>query len=139
MARPNIATGRRRGTRGFTLIELMVTVAIVAILAAIAYPSYQTFVRKGNRAGAEAVLMDIATREHQYLLDIRSYVDTTTLGVSTTTANGSYQIGVQPNTTPGFVATATPLHAQTADGCGTLTIDQGGTKLANGAANASCW
>jgi type IV pilus assembly protein PilE len=139
MARPNIATGRRRGTRGFTLIELMVTVAIVAILAAIAYPSYRTYVRKGNRAAAEAVLMDIATREHQYLLDIRRYVDTTTLGVSTTAANGSYQISVQPNTTPGFVATATPVSAQTADSCGTLTIDQGGTKLANGAANASCW
>ncbi len=113
--------------------------AIVAILAAIAYPSYRTHVLKGNRAAAQAALMDAATREHQYLLDVRSYVDTATLGVSTTAANGTYQISVTPNATPGFLATATPVGAQTSDSCGTLTIDQGGTKLANGVANASCW
>lgn len=58
---------------GFTLIELMITVAIVAILAAIVYPSYQDSVRRGNRGTAQSFLMDVAQREQQVFLDRRSY------------------------------------------------------------------
>ena len=54
--------------RGFTLIELMIVVAIVGILAGIAYPSYMDHVRKGNRAKAQAFLMDVAQRQQNYLM-----------------------------------------------------------------------
>jgi type IV pilus assembly protein PilE len=67
MSRQNVV----RKARGFTLIELMVTVAIVAILAAVAYPSYQNQVKRGRRAAAQAHLMDIAQRQQEYLLDGR--------------------------------------------------------------------
>ena len=59
--------------RAFTLIELMIVVAIVAILAGIAYPSYMDQVRKGNRAKAQAFLMDVAQRQQSYLMVHRQY------------------------------------------------------------------
>lgn len=59
--------------RGFTLIELMIVVAIIAILAGIAYPSYMDQVRKGNRAKAQAFLMDVAQRQQSYLMVHRQY------------------------------------------------------------------
>jgi type IV pilus assembly protein PilE len=60
--------------KGFTLIELMIAVAIVAILATIAVSSYQFAVRKGNRGDAQAFMLDVAQREQQIFLDSRSYV-----------------------------------------------------------------
>ncbi|WP_370599955.1 type IV pilin protein [Pseudomonas nitroreducens] len=66
-------------SRGFTLIELMVVAAIVAILAAIAYPSYQQYIVRGKRSAAQAQMMDIANREQQYLLANRAYADKTAL------------------------------------------------------------
>ena len=58
---------------GFTLIELMITVAIVGILAAIAYPSYTSHIQKGARRAAQAQMLDIANRQQQYLLANRGY------------------------------------------------------------------
>ena len=61
---------------GFSLIELMIAVVIVGVLAAVAFPSYQNYIVKSNRAAAQAFMVDAASREKQYLLDARSYKDT---------------------------------------------------------------
>lgn len=63
---------------GFTLIEMMITVVVIAILASIAFPSYETYMRRAIRAQGQTFLMDLAQREEQFLLDQRSY--TATLG-----------------------------------------------------------
>lgn len=130
---------KRLRITGFTLIELLATVAIVGILIAIAVPSYSSYLRQGNRAAAEAHLMDIAQHQQQYLLDARSYASnvaalnmTTPTNVSTYyTIQDPFTLGTAPNT---FSVTATPVGSQAADTCGTLQINSTGVK-----SPASCW
>lgn len=62
-----------RQARGFTLIELMITVVVIAILAAIAYPSYIQYVTRGKRAAAQSAMMDLANRQQQFLLANRRF------------------------------------------------------------------
>ncbi|MDA8127778.1 MAG: prepilin-type N-terminal cleavage/methylation domain-containing protein [Betaproteobacteria bacterium] len=112
---------------GFTLIELMITVAIVAILAAIAMPAYQEYVKRGNRAAAESEMMDIASREQQYLLANRCYTNNlTTLGYTLPTElNGKYTPAVAADCTgmPSFTITFTASGVQATDGDLKLTSE----------------
>jgi type IV pilus assembly protein PilE len=62
-----------RRTLGFTLIEVMITVVVIAILTAIAYPSYMDYIRRGIRSQGQQFLLDLAQRQEQYLLDNRAY------------------------------------------------------------------
>lgn len=124
-----------RTHRGFTLVELMVVVAIVAILAAIAYPSYRNHILKGNRASAEAFLMDASQRQQQYFLDNRSYApDLATLfgTASPIPAEVSPYYAITVATAggppPTFLITAAPKGTQVANNEPTLTIDQAGTR-----------
>lgn len=118
---------------GFTLIEMMIVVAIIAILAAIALPSYQEHIRKGHRAAAQSEMMDIANREQQFLLANRAYADKPTLeanGYGLPSAVGAkYTYAITPNNgvnPPTFLITFTPAGSQTADG--NLTLDSAGAK-----------
>ena len=82
--------------KGFTLIELMIVVAIVGILAGIAYPSYMDHVRKGNRAKAQAFLMDVAQRQQAYLLIHREYApDLQKLGYQDGSGGGALSADLQ--------------------------------------------
>ena len=130
--------GRGRGG-GFTLIELMITVAVVAILAAIAFPSYAAYVKKSRRGDTEATLMDIAQREQQYLLDTRTYApDVATLGASIPAdVSAYYTIQICQTTAPcaapggappTFAIIATPIAGSPQAGDYTLTLDSTGVK-----------
>lgn len=131
--------------RGFSLIELMITVAIVGILAGIALPAYQDSMRKGRRAEGQAALTDAAARQEQYFMDNKSYTTSMVdLGYSadpTTTEKGYYQVRMKtilevpgcPITTC-FTLQAQPQGDQGRDSCATLTLNSLGAKLP-----AGCW
>ncbi|MDT3669277.1 MAG: type IV pilin protein [Aromatoleum sp.] len=114
-------------SRGFTLIELMITVAIVAILASVAYPSYQQYIIRAKRAAAQAEMMDIANRQQQFLLANRSYASKATLEASGYTlptevgANYSYDIALGAGAVPSFTITFTAKGSQVSDGALGLT------------------
>jgi len=125
--------------RGFTLVEVLIAVAIVGILAAIAFPSYQNHLRKGRRADAQSFMMDLANREQQYMLDARGYaLDSdfvTTLGARTPESVATYYtLTVSPaaaTNPPTFTITATPFASSPQAPDGVLTIDNFGQKQRN--------
>jgi prepilin-type N-terminal cleavage/methylation domain-containing protein len=89
------AVGSRR-SRGFSLIELMIVLVVIGVLAAIAWPSYQDYVRRANRSAAQSFMMTIAGRQEQYLLTNRSYASTTAaLNLTAPTeTNGRYTFSI---------------------------------------------
>ena len=131
---PSNGLATKNGESGFTLIELMITVAIVGILATVAYPSYLSYVVRNNRAAAQAALMDIAQRQQQYLLDNRSYAATTSaLNVNVpTNVTQVYTVSIAVTTSasapPTFTATAAPISGTKQYADGSLTINQSGAK-----------
>ena len=134
----------RKASRGFTLIELMIVVAIVAILAAVAYPSYTNYVIRSNRSAAQGFLLEVSNLQQRYLLDKRSYGDTTALNlaaITPATVSKNYTVTTEPKTgtaLPGFKITATPIGSQLARDttCGTLEIDEAGAKTPTA---GGCW
>ena len=122
-----------RPARGFTLIELMVAVAIVGILAAIAYPAYGKYLVKSNRAAAQVHLVELAQAQAQYFADARVYADSVEedLGMVTPDAVASkYTITIDLEDGPPayFKITATPVTGGPQAGDAILSIDSAGTR-----------
>ncbi|VTU31421.1 type IV pilin protein [Variovorax sp. RA8] len=125
-----------RKQHGFTLIELVITIAVVGILAAIALPSYQQYIIRSKRSAAQAQMMDIANRQQQYLLANRVYADKTALQAggyslpAEVSAGYDYSITLGTGAVPGFTVTFTPKGSQASDGA--LTLNNEGLKAPAG-------
>lgn len=132
--------------RGFTLIELMIAVAIVGILAAVAIPSYMSQTRKNRRADAFSAITAIEQAEERWRANNTSYTSALTtaspngLGLSSTSTGGYYTLAVSATSGTGYTVTATAVSgkSQASDtGCTTLEV-----VVSNGAptpSQSSCW
>ncbi|TAK62524.1 type IV pilin protein [Methylobacter sp.] len=138
--------------QAFTLIELMVTVAIVGIFASIAYPSYQDSVMKSRRADAKGALLGFANAMERHFTETNSY-----LGAGTTDGNtGSptifsvtspvdggtpyYNLTINAVTASSYTLNAAPTGAQSNDKCGTLSLTQTGARgISTALPVTDCW
>lgn len=141
---------------GFTLIELMVAAAVIAILAAIAYPSYQESIRKGRRTDAKEALLSLQLDQEKFRASCPQYATTIgnayscapgdyTLVGSATSVRGYYGISVvvAGNITYNLKATRLTAGLQDGDECGDFQINQNGDKSVvnstSGYSVATCW
>lgn len=124
-------------TRGFTLIEVMIVVAILGILAAIAIPQYTEYIRNARRADAQAVLMELAQEAERHYTRLNTYTGYTVSAATTSRASAFYQFTESiPSGGQSLLITATPTGAQTGDRCGALSINNLGVRAP---ATAGCW
>jgi len=125
---------------GFTLIELMITVAIVGIIASVAYPSYMSSIARSDRTEAQRELVRLANLQEQYFSDNRAYTtDMTklTLPITALTESKKYKItAIISASTFTLTATAQGNQATNDPNCTTLSINETGKKTG---ASTNCW
>lgn len=134
----------RAAARGFTLIELIIAVAVVGILAAVAMPSYREHIAASRRADAKSALLALAQLMERNYTERGTYASVT-LGSTgiypSTSPQGFYTLSITSQDATGFSLTATRTGAQVGDKCGNYTYDQAGTKGVASATYivAQCW
>ena len=151
-----LASGACR-ERGFTLIELMITVVIASILMTIAFPMYLHQIRESRRTDARSALLDLASREERYYAMNNVYTTSATnlgyTGWPQTVGSGYYQVSQPTNvnaptaTSPAtFTLSATPIAGKGQDrdsDCQTFTVTQAGQETSTNSASADsssiCW
>jgi type IV pilus assembly protein PilE len=147
------ARSRKINSAGFTLIELMVTVAIVAILATIAVTSYKSQIQKSRRTDAKSAVLDLAGREERLFSTTNAYSSTpSALGYTGAAfpifvGSGYYTVNVQvpdPNNAAipaSYLITATAAGSQASDAaCATFTVNQTGVQGSTGTGTPpQCW
>jgi type IV pilus assembly protein PilE len=153
-------------TAGFTLMELMIVIAIIGILAAIAYPSYQDKIQKSRRADATGALLGFASAMERHATVKNNYCNaggaggandavacpdgdatndtgTPTIYATTSPVDGGeayYNLTISAASATAFTLTATPTGKQATDKCGTLTLTNTGTRgTSSGLPVADCW
>ncbi len=154
-------------SNGFSLIEMLVVIAIIGIIMGIALPSYNNSVKKNNRAVAKAELLDLANKQEQYYLDNKTYttalsnlgysatlaydvggvtdkaiaVSDTRTAVASTATDRVYSIQIDSATASSFQLTAVPQLEQANDAdCANLTLTSAGQRTASGTLGSSlCW
>ena len=125
---------------GFTLIELMIVVAIIGILTSVAYPSYVKYIQKSKRSEAQVALLSMATAMEQWRVENNNdYTGVATSDIATSSAK-NYTFSLSSDKTT-YTLTAIPVSPQDDDDCGVLSLDSKGTKGAKKATAdvADCW
>ena len=126
----------RKDEKGFTLIELMIVVAVIAVLSAIAYPSYQEYVMRSRRADAQSLLNEAAARQERWRAQNGSYITATAeadiaklkLPHGPQSEHGYYTLEIADDAS-GYLLTAKRAGAQAADSkCGNFTLNAAGKK-----------
>ena len=130
--------------RGFTLIELMVVLAVAAILSAVALPSYQGQVAKGRRADGKQALVELAQKLERFYTERGTFAGAA-LGngglYPALSSGGYYSLAIASQSVDGFAITASPRSQQVGDACGSFGYNQLGVQSVSGAtlSTTSCW
>lgn len=130
-----------RTSNGVTLLELLITVTIISILAAMAYPSYRAFMDRAGRTEAMALLLEVATNQDRYYLSAKRFGSLSELGYADplVTASGAYTISIPVSTALTYVATAEYTRTgNERDRCASLSINNLGEKTSRGSIG-NCW
>lgn len=135
-------------TQGVTLIELMVVVALLAIIASIAVPNYRSYMLRSHRADATAELLRVRTAQEKFFLQNNQYADDAQLtvappaglGLNSASEHGFYTVVLDRTSPTTYVVTATATGGQTDDAqCQTYTINEAGVRSSAPYGITTCW
>ena len=128
---------------GFTLIEMMIVLAIIGIITVLAYPSYSGYILKSHRSDGQTALLDLANRMERYFTTNNTYsgATLTAIGSTSTSPQGYYNLTITRATASTYTLQASPIGAQANDTlCNSLTLNQLGQKSETGTGTSSdCW
>lgn len=125
----------KKNSAGFTLIELMIVIAILGILGSLAYPSYVSHMKTANRADGIDSLLALAGRMEEYYMNNDTYDGATV--ASTSSSDGLYTLSITTMTAFAYTITATPV--STDENCGNLTLNSLGEKGTSAGTVDTCW